>query len=68
MIPSRMKEQIIEHEGYKYLEMIATEVSLRTGHEKLVSLSLSDKNIKSGILENATENYLDYFKASDKIF
>lgn len=67
MIPGKMKEQIIEHAGFKYIEMIATEVSLRIGHEKLASFSFSDKDIKSGILENATENYLDYFKASDKI-
>lgn len=38
--------------------MIAAEVSLRTGREKLSSFSLSNKNTKSGILGNATENIL----------
>lgn len=44
--------------------MIATVVSVRSGHEKLTSFSWSDK---TGISGNATDReYLDYFKASDK--
>lgn len=48
--------------------MIATEVSLRLGHGKLISFSWSDKDTKTGILGNATDReYLDYFKASEKL-
>lgn len=48
--------------------MPAAEVSLSTGNKKLTSFSLSDKDTKSDILENAMDReYLDYFKASDKV-
>lgn len=47
--------------------MIATEVSLRTGREKLSSFSLSNKNTKSGILGNGTENILIILR-HDKLF
>lgn len=38
--------------------MIAAEVSQGFGHEKLTSLSWSDKDTKTGIWGNATENVL----------
>lgn len=48
--------------------MIATEVSLTSGHEKLTSFLWSHKDTKTGILGNATDRgYLEYFKVSDKL-
>lgn len=48
--------------------MIATEVALTAGHEKLTSFLWSHKDTKTGTLGNATDRgYLEYFKVSDKL-